>query len=199
MNNYVKREKRTKKPTKLIALLLIILLVATGLAGCKKKAPQEPQAAEEAEATTEDAEATTEEAEEPAEEEEAPAEEAEEVEPEEELLDEAGYYYTKDEVALYIHTYGHLPDNYMTKKEAKKLGWSGGSLENYAPDMVIGGDRYGNYEGNLPDGKNYTECDIDTHRKKKRGAKRIVFSEDGYVYYTEDHYDSFELLYEPKS
>ena len=197
MNNYVKREKRTINPTKLIALLLIILLVATGLAACKKKAPQETQVPEEPQATEETEEAEEEAPDEPQETEKT--EEAEEAEPEEELLDEAGYYYTKDEVALYIHTYGHLPDNYMTKKEAKKLGWSGGSLENYAPDMVIGGDRYGNYEGNLPDGKNYTECDIDTHRKKKRGAKRIVFSDDGYVYYTEDHYDSFELLYEPKS
>ena len=85
----------------------------------------------------------------------------------------------------------------MTKKDAKKLGWSGGSLEKFAPGMVIGGDRFGNYEGSLPDGKKYTECDIDTYKKKKRGAKRIVFSDDGYIYYTEDHYDTFELLYEP--
>ena len=107
-------------------------------------------------------------------------------------------YYTKDEVALYLHDFGHLPDNYMTKKEAKKLGWSGGSLEKFAPGKVIGGDRFGNYEGLLPDdkGQKYYECDIDTLGKKKRGAKRIIWGDDGSIYYTEDHYESFELLYE---
>ena len=110
-------------------------------------------------------------------------------------LDEDGSYYSKDEVALYIHTYNKLPSNYITKKEAKKLGWSGGSLEKYAPGKVIGGDVFGNYEGVLPDYGKYHECDIDTKGKKKRGAKRIVYSDDGRIYYTEDHYETFELLY----
>ena len=100
-------------------------------------------------------------------------------------------------MALYIHTYGHLPDNFITKKEAEALGWSGGSVEKYAPGMAIGGSRFGNYEGLLPeaDGRTYTECDIDTEGASSRGAKRIVFSNDGLIYYTEDHYKSFELLY----
>lgn len=112
-------------------------------------------------------------------------------------LDEAGTYTTKEDVALYIHLYGHLPDNFITKKEAEKLGWPGGSLEPYAPGMCIGGSRFGNYEGLLPEAKGriYTECDIDTLGASKRGAKRIVFSNDGLIYYTEDHYASFELLY----
>ena len=114
-----------------------------------------------------------------------------------ELLDEYGVYDSKDEVALYIVTYNKLPSNYITKKQAKKLGWSGGSLEKYAPGKCIGGDRYGNYEGILPDDKKYHECDIDTLGKKSRGAKRLVFSDDGYIYYTGDHYKSFELLIEP--
>jgi hypothetical protein len=113
------------------------------------------------------------------------------------LIDEFGIYDSKDEVALYIVTYDKLPSNYITKKEAKKLGWSGGSLENYAPGKCIGGDYFGNYEGNLPENAEYHECDIDTLGKKSRGAKRLVFSEDGYIYYTEDHYETFELLYEP--
>lgn len=104
-------------------------------------------------------------------------------------------YTTKEDVALYIHTYGCLPDNFMTKNEARKLGWEGGSLEPFAPGMCIGGDRFGNYEGLLPEDRDYTECDIDTLGKDSRGAKRIVFSEDGLIYYTEDHYESFELLY----
>ena len=112
-------------------------------------------------------------------------------------LDEDGTYASKEDVALYLHLYGHLPHNFMTKKEAKALGWTGGSLEPYAPGMCIGGDRFGNYEGLLPEapGRTYTECDIDTLGASSRGAKRIVFSNDGLIYYTGDHYESFTLLY----
>ena len=110
------------------------------------------------------------------------------------LIDEDGSYTTKDDVALYIHTYGKLPHNFITKKEAQKLGWSGGSLEPYAPGKCIGGNYFGNYEGALPDG-NYRECDIDTLGKKSRGAKRIIYSDDGRIYYTGDHYKTFEQLY----
>ena len=110
------------------------------------------------------------------------------------LIDEIGSYTTKEDVALYIHTYGKLPHNFMTKKEAQKLGWSGGSLEPYAPGMCIGGNYFGNYEGLLPEG-NYKECDIDTLGKKSRGSKRIIYSDDGRIYYTGDHYKTFEQLY----
>ncbi len=112
-------------------------------------------------------------------------------------IDYNGTYTKKDDVALYIHTYGCLPKNFITKKEAQALGWEGGSLEPYAPGMCIGGSYFGNYEGLLPEkkGRKYTECDIDTLGKKSRGAKRIVFSNDGLIYYTDDHYESFELLY----
>jgi len=112
-------------------------------------------------------------------------------------LDESGVYTTKEDVALYIHTYGCLPSNFMTKNEARDLGWEGGGLDNYAYGMCIGGDRFGNYEGLLPDaaGRKWTECDIDTLHENNRGAKRIVFSNDGLIYYTEDHYESFTLLY----
>ena len=110
-------------------------------------------------------------------------------------IDFHGSYTSKEDVALYIHTYGDLPLNFMTKKQAKDLGWEGGSLEPVAPGMCIGGDWFGNYEGLLPEDREYTECDIDTLGKDSRGAKRIVFSDDGLIYYTEDHYESFELLY----
>ena len=112
-------------------------------------------------------------------------------------VSEDGEYWTKDEVALYIHLFGHLPKNYITKNEAQSLGWSGGSLEPYAPGCSIGGGYFGNYEGLLPTkkGRKYTECDIDTRGKKSRGAKRIGFSNDGLIYYTDDHYESFMLLY----
>ncbi len=112
-------------------------------------------------------------------------------------VSEDGEYWTKDDVALYIHLFGHLPKNYITKSKAQDLGWSGGSLEPYAPGCSIGGGYFGNYEGLLPTkkGRKYTECDIDTRGAKSRGAKRIVFSNDGLIYYTDDHYETFTLLY----
>ena len=117
---------------------------------------------------------------------------------EEASIDEAGIYDSAEDVALYLHTYGKLPSNYITKKEAGKLGWEGGSVEQVAPGKCIGGDWYGNYEGLLPakEGREYHECDIDTLGQKKRGAKRIIYSNDGLIYYTDDHYESFTLLYD---
>lgn len=111
---------------------------------------------------------------------------------------EDGRYSSKDEVALYLHLYGHLPDNYVTKRQAQDAGWSGGSVERYTGEgTAIGGSRFGNYEGLLPEaeGRSYQECDIDTVGESSRGAKRIVYSNDGLIYYTGDHYESFELLY----
>ena len=113
-------------------------------------------------------------------------------------LDENGSYTTKEDLALYIHTYGHLPPNFVTKKEAEAAGWTGGSLERVLPGMCIGGSRFGNYEGQLPSakGRRWTECDVNTLGARSRGAERIVFSNDGLIYYTPDHYESFELLYD---
>lgn len=100
-------------------------------------------------------------------------------------------YTGKEEVAAYIAKYGRLPDNFITKSQAKSYGWkSGRRLEDYAPGMCIGGDRFYNKEGLLPSGT-YYECDIDTLGVKNRGAKRIVFSKNGDIYYTSDHYASF--------
>ena len=112
-------------------------------------------------------------------------------------LDPDGSYSSKEDVARYLVEYGELPNNFITKKEARRLGWSGGSLERYAPGKCIGGDHFGNYEGNLPEveGRSYYECDIDTLGAKSRGPKRIVYSDDGQIYYTEDHYETFTLLY----
>lgn len=110
---------------------------------------------------------------------------------------EDGEYKDKEHVALYIHTYGHLPSNYITKKEANALGWpEEGNMKTVAPGKSIGGDYFGNYEGLLPKkkGRKYYECDIDFNGKS-RNAKRIIFSNDGLIYYTGDHYESFELLY----
>ena len=112
-------------------------------------------------------------------------------------LDENGVYTSAEDVALYIHTFGKRPSNFVTKNQAREAGWNGGSLEPYLPGMCIGGDYFGNKEGILPKagGRKWTECDIDTLGADSRGAKRIVFSNDGLIYYTDDHYESFTLLY----
>lgn len=111
---------------------------------------------------------------------------------------EDGVYDTKEEVALYLHLYGRLPDNYITKKEAENLGWDSkkGNLWEVAPGMSIGGSRFGNYEGQLPEekGRSYYECDLE-YDGGYRGAKRLVYSDDGLIFYTEDHYKTFEQLY----
>jgi len=99
-------------------------------------------------------------------------------------------------VALYLHTYGQLPSNFMTKKQARKLGWESGPLWKKAEGMCIGGDKFSDYSDNLPNQYEFYECDINTLGKKKRGAERIVYTKDGsLIYYTPDHYESFELLY----
>lgn len=171
-------------------LLALIITTAFLLSGCYYTYEYEPvsNASQAAETTVTTQEET------------APAETSEEQETEvtETTLppiDENGSYTTKDDVALYIYTYGCLPQNFMTKNEARALGWEGGGLEDYAPGMCIGGDYFGNYEGLLPDGE-YRECDIDTLGADSRGAKRIIYTEDcSTIYYTDDHYASFTLLY----
>jgi len=113
-------------------------------------------------------------------------------------LAEDGSYTSKADVAAYLHTYGRLPGNFITKNDAKALGWdpSAGNLWDVAPGKSIGGDRFGNNEGLLPSasGRKWYECDID-YGGGTRGSRRIVFSSDGLVYYTQDHYQNFEQLY----
>ena len=191
-----------------LCLLLGVLLSLSLLAGCSKSGADSGQAAAPAQETVTHTGKETEETE-LVEIPETESEEAQDAEPEEpqaqeqqapaaeeslQEIDEDGSYTTKEDVALYIHIYGKLPSNFITKKQAEKLGWNGGSLEPYAPGKCIGGGYFGNYEGILPDG-NYKESDIDTLGKKKRGAKRLIYSDDGRIYYTDDHYESFTQLY----
>ena len=99
-------------------------------------------------------------------------------------IDEDGIYDSKEDVALYIHIYGKLPKNYVTKSQYNK--------DKY---LCVGGDRFYNKEGLLPGGEIYYECDIDTYGVTSRGAKRLVWTKSGIVYYTGDHYESFTKLY----
>ncbi len=116
------------------------------------------------------------------------------------LLVEYGQWYSEpDEVALYLHAFAELPFNYLTKSEARELGWdsASGNLWEVAPGMSIGGDRFGNREGLLPDARDRTwyECDVN-YQGGYRGAERLLFSDDGLIYYSGDHYASCELLYD---
>lgn len=109
------------------------------------------------------------------------------------LPERGEYYYDVENVVLYIVLYGELPPNYITKDEARSLGWEGGSVEDFLEGAAIGGDRFGNREGLLPEkkGRKYTECDIDTDGYYSRGSRRLIFSDDGLFFYTADHYETF--------
>lgn len=113
-------------------------------------------------------------------------------------IKENGNYTSKKEVALYLHKFGKLPSNYITKQQAEKAGWDSkkGNLSDILPGVSIGGSFFGNYDGKLPSksGRKYYECDID-YSGGYRNSKRIIYSNDGLIYYTEDHYGTFEKLY----
>ena len=113
-------------------------------------------------------------------------------------VEEDGIYSTPDTVAAYIHTFHKLPSNYITKDEAVKLGWNSeeGNLWDVTDKMSIGGNRFGNYEKLLPEeeGRVWFECDVN-YNGGYRGKERIVYSNDGLIYYTDDHYESFSKLY----
>lgn len=113
-------------------------------------------------------------------------------------ISEDGSYTSRDEVALYLHTYGKLPKNFISKKEAEEQGFrfGEGDFGEAFPGMSVGGSRFGNYDGKLPDksGRRYYECDID-YTGGRRNAKRLVYSNDGLIFYTEDHYKTFTQLY----
>ncbi len=113
------------------------------------------------------------------------------------IVEQDGWYSSKEEVAAYLMEFECLPGNYLTKNEAYDLGWDPdeGNLWDVADGMSIGGDKFGNREGLLPKekGRQYYECDID-YEGGYRNEKRIVYSNDGLIYYTEDHYASFEEI-----
>ena len=163
-------------------LLAVLFLITCLCAGCGSREGQDPEK-NTTQTTASEEKATT-----------ATTEEETSESKAEQQIDRDGSYDSREDVALFLYIYGELPHNYITKKEARKLGWNGGSVERYAPGCCIGGDHYGNYERLLPDG-DYRECDIGTLGKDSRGAKRIIWSGKD-IYYTDDHYRSFEQLYD---
>lgn len=112
-------------------------------------------------------------------------------------LDEGGEYTSAEDVALYLHLYAHLPQNFIAKKDARRARLErrrAGRLRRRQmhrrrPVRKLRRTSAGRAR------REYHECDIDTLHAASRGAKRIVYSNDGLIYYTEDHYESFILLY----
>lgn len=96
-------------------------------------------------------------------------------------------------VISHIKQIHELPDYYITKKEARNKGWnpSKGNLCDVLPGKAIGGDKFGNREGKLPKGQKYFEADVNYHCGN-RNADRIIFTQNGDVYLTKNHYKSFE-------
>ena len=195
----MERNSRVNKRT--LTILLVVLAVLAGIWILNINAPQQAQTQAQAQQTSNlvslDGAEKSDDASTTAEATATPTDESQSQPQATATIDEAGTYTSKEDVGLYLYTYGHLPENFITKSDARALGWSGGGLDDYANGKCIGGDRFGNNEGILPEarGRQYYECDIGTLHKDSRGAKRIVFSDDGLIYYTEDHYESFDLLY----
>ena len=104
-------------------------------------------------------------------------------------------------VVDHLYDGNRLPDCYLTKSQARSRGWRGGqTVANAVPNHSIGGDYFGNREGFLPTrytGK-YREADLDYDRGH-RGAVRLVFvqgrTDEGLIWVTTDHYDSFTKIY----
>lgn len=104
-------------------------------------------------------------------------------------------YSDEFEVAAYMHKYDELPPNYITKNEAKSEGWvpEEGNLWDVTDQKSIGGDHFGNFEGNLPP-DDYREADVN-YNGGERNAERLVYSKDGDIFYTENHYRTFTHFY----
>lgn len=101
---------------------------------------------------------------------------------------ENGRYTSMKEVGAYLYKFHKLPQNFVTKN---KFNRSDVTKEN---KLSVGGDYFGNYEGLLPKGKSYRECDIN-YNGGSRNALRIVYSvNDWLIFYTSDHYKSFSIL-----
>lgn len=96
-------------------------------------------------------------------------------------------------VINYVKENHELPEYYLTKSEARKEGWvpSRGNLCDVLPGRAIGGDKFSNREKFLPVGNQYFEADVN-YNCGNRNADRIVFTKNGEVWLTKNHYKSFE-------
>lgn len=94
----------------------------------------------------------------------------------------------------YIANYGFLPENYLSKNEALTLGWKNykGNLRDVTSNGTIGGNVYKNRNKNLPEaaGRTWYEADIN-YTGGYRNTHRILYSNDGLMFATYDHYKTF--------
>lgn len=101
-------------------------------------------------------------------------------------------------IADYIFANRRLPDHFITRREAEALGYDADRnfLSDVAPGLSLGGDRFGNYENLLPKASTRTwkECDAN-YISGPRGTERIIYSNDGLVYYTADHYETYTQMF----
>ncbi|WP_067701821.1 ribonuclease domain-containing protein [Erwinia sp. ErVv1] len=100
-------------------------------------------------------------------------------------------------VADYLHQHQQLPPLYLKKSDARRQGWdpARGNLCEALPGRAIGGDRFSNREGRLPDGqgRRWFEADVN-YQCGRRGSDRMLYSSDGLIYVTRDHYRHFEQV-----
>ena len=179
--------KKKHISVRILAAVLMMLMALTVFSGCAGAGGRSGKKQAETEAAAAAQEQTT-----------SAASQEQTTALQKEAVREDGEYYSRDDVAEYLYLYEHLPDNYITKSEAKKLGWvsNKGNLWDVAPGKCIGGDNFGNREGHLPEKKSrkYYECDVN-YEGGFRQDDRIIYSNDGLIYFTDDHYNTFELLY----
>jgi len=98
-------------------------------------------------------------------------------------------------VIPYLKAHHRLPDYYLTKEAAREQGWSPekGNLCDVLPGKIIGGDHFFNRDGQLPDkrGRKWFEADLN-YDCATRNADRLLYSNDGLIFVTYDHYRTFQ-------
>ena len=99
----------------------------------------------------------------------------------------------------YIFYFGYLPDYYIDKATAMEAGWktTHKNLSSLFPGKMIGGDVFENNNAKLPSspGRIWYEADIN-YIGGKRNRQRLVYSNDGLIFVTYDHFNTFYEIIE---
>ncbi len=86
-----------------------------------------------------------------------------------------------------------LPDYYISKEDALAIGWKLSKWpSNFVPGKTITAGLYKNLDGHLPQatGRIWHEADIN-YKTGKRNSQRVLWSNDGLIFVTYDHYETF--------
>jgi len=98
------------------------------------------------------------------------------------------------ETVAALRASGRLPPRYVSKRHARELGWRPGvDLCRLARGDSLGGDRFNDRGHALPSaaGRRWREADLDERCAVGRGTHRLLWSSDGLIYVTTDHYRTF--------